>query len=111
MLITFSSDVSPDVVLFGEVATLFLHAMGESDKPPGILRGDNIRLATERLQNWLGSIPAERTADDAGEDGETTATDEEKRERQNRIGLKKRAFPLLELLDIAYKRQSDVIWR
>lgn len=108
MIVTFSSDVSADVVMFGEVATIFLHAMGEKEQPPGILRGENIRHAAERLRAFVGQVPEEKTGDD-GENG--NATPDEMHERKNRVGLKKRAFPLLELLDKSYRKSSDVIWR
>lgn len=107
MLVTFSSAVSPDVVLFGEVATLFLKAMGENEKPPGILRGENIRLAMQRLQSWLSAVPA----NDADEDDDSSSDQDKKPDRQSRVGLGTRALPLLELMDAAYKKQSDVIWR
>lgn len=108
MLITFSSDVYPDVVLFGDVAKVFLKIMGERDEPPGILRGENIRLAAERLQTWLGTVPEEKELDSKEEDA---AKDDDAAGRKNPVGLRKRAFPLLELLEIAYRKGSDVIWR
>ena len=53
MLITFTSESGADVVMFGEVARQFLRIMGEPDHPPGILRGDNIRQAADKLRSWL----------------------------------------------------------
>ena len=113
MLITFSTDVHPDVVLFGEVATIFLRIMGEKEEPPGILRGEDIKVAMERLQSWLNQMPQrdnndEENSDDEGDDKDDAGNGRSKR---GSVGLKKRAFPLLELMNAAYRKQSDVIWR
>lgn len=108
MLITFSNSVSPDVVLFGDVATIFLRVMGESEQPPGILRGENIKLAGDRLRAWLEQVPESPATD---EDGNGEPGDDEARERRNRVGLRQRAHPLLELMQAAYQKHSDVIWR
>ena len=70
MLITFSTDVHPDVVLFGEVATIFLRIMGEKEEPPGILRGEDIKVAMERLQSWLNQMPQRDNNDEENSDDE-----------------------------------------
>lgn len=108
MLITFTSKVHPDVVMFGDIATVLLRAMGQSEQPPGILRGDEIRLAADRLRAYVDHAPAENAAD---EEENTGKSDEERRERRNRVGLRTRALPLLDLLDASYRREADVIWR
>ncbi len=108
MLITFTTKVHPDVVMFGDIAGLLLKAMGENAPPPGILRGENIKTASDKLRAHLQMLPPEnkRPADE-----ETDKPEEEIKERLNFVGLKKRALPLLELLDAAYRNNSDVIWR
>lgn len=109
MLITFTSKVHPDVVMFGDIATVLLRAMGQSEQPPGILRGDEIRLAADRLRAYVDHAPAENAAVD--EEDNNSKSDEERRERRNRVGLRTRALPLLDLLDASYRREADVIWR
>ncbi|MEY4641997.1 MAG: hypothetical protein RLZZ227_1991, partial [Pseudomonadota bacterium] len=37
--------------------------------------------------------------------------DDEEKERRNKVGLRIRAVPLLELMDKSYQRDEDVIWR
>ena len=107
MLITFTSKVHPDVVMFGDVATVLLRAMGQSEQPPGILRGDEIRLAAEKLREYVDA--AQRQQSPAEDDG--NKTDEERKEQRNRVGLRTRVLPLLDLLDASYHRDADVIWR
>jgi hypothetical protein len=113
MLITFTSKVYPDVVMFGDVATILLHAMdlhalGLSEHPPGVLRGENIRLASDKLRDYLGTVPREKPV---GEDADGNKSDDERRESRNRVGLRTRAQPLLELMDASYRKNADVIFR
>lgn len=108
MLITFTSKAYPDVVMFGDIATVLLRAMGQSDEPPGILRGADIRLAAERLRAWLELRPQ---APPFVEDTDRIQSEEQLREARNRVSLRTRAQPLLELLDASYKKEADVIWR
>ena len=107
MLITFTSKYSPDLLMFGDIASQLLKAMGQSEKPPGALQGDNIKSAADRLRRYLQAIPnpdEQRVVDD--EDDEQA---DEKREQ--RVGLSIRAKPLLDMLDKAYKEKEDVMWR
>ena len=110
MLITFTSKVHPDVVMFGDVATVLLRAMGQSEQPPGILRGDEIRLAADKLRAYVDHAAPEKAGEEEEEDN-SSKSEEERRERRNRVGLRTRALPLLDLLDASYHREADVIWR
>lgn len=113
MLITFTSETGADVVMFGEVARQFLRIMGEPDHPPGILRGENIRHAANKLRHWLDEHspqPLENSAVTANSNGKSDDEDDEL-QRQQRINAKTRALPLLELLETAFKEKEDVIWR
>ncbi len=107
MLITFTSKVHPDVVMFGDVAMALLRAMGQSEQPPGILRGDEIRIAADKLRAYVDAAPKQKSPDDDAAD----KTEEERKEERNRVGLRTRALPLLDLLDASYHRDADVIWR
>jgi hypothetical protein len=108
MIITFTTKAHPDVVMFGDIAALLLKAMGESEHPPGILRGENIKTASDKLRAHLQLLPPE-TASPPNDHG--NKSEEEIKEQLNYIGLRKRALPLLELMDAAYRKDSDVIWR
>jgi hypothetical protein len=104
MLITFTSKSHPDVVLFGDIAIIFLRAMGASETPPGILRGEEIRQAADKLQQYLRMVlePANDGAQESKQTGEKLPPS---------IKLQQRALPLLELLEKAHKKGHDVIWR
>lgn len=107
MLITFTSKYSPDVLMFGDIASVLLKAMGQREMPPGALQGDDIKSAADQLRRYLQAIPnpdEQRVVDDEGDE----QADEK---REQRVGLSIRAKPLLDMLDKAYKEDADVIWR
>jgi len=108
MLVIFTSKVHADVVMFGDLAGRFLRVMGESELPPGILRGERIKEAADKLRAWLDELPAEPVPE---EDNNKIAAEDTEKERRNRVGLKIRALPLLELMDASYRKECDVIWR
>ena len=110
MLITFTSKVYPDVVMFGNVATALLRAMGQKEEPPGILRGEDIRIAAERLRAHLDiAAPKDKAANDEADD--PNKSEDERKEARNRVGLRTRALPLLDMMDACYKKDADLIWR
>src|SRR5690606_15382090 len=108
MPITFSSKYSPDVLMLGDIASVLLKAMGQSEMPPGALQGENIKAAADRLRQHLRALPdtdQQVVADD--EDDDAQADEQEERP----VGLSIRARPLLDMLDKAYKEKEDVMWR
>lgn len=108
MLITFTSKYSPDVMMFGDVASVLLKAMGQSETPPGALQGDSIKSAADQLRRYLQAIP---TPDKSVADDDEDDDDEQADKKEQRVGLSIRAKPLLDMLDKAYKEQENIIWR
>lgn len=104
MLITFTSKSSPDVLMFGDIASVLLKAMRQSEMPPGALQGENIKAAADRLRYYLQALP---------NTDEKVVTDDDDADEQEepQVGLGIRAQPLLDMLDKAYKEKEDVIWR
>jgi hypothetical protein len=97
MLIRFDSKAG-SITMFGEIATKLLRMMGQSGSVPGAILAPDIPPALERLRQ---AVSGERdpTADKkAGDDGEP------------QVGMKQRAFPLIELLERAAKQNADVMW-
>ncbi len=104
MLIEFRSDAGPSVVLFGEVAQVFLALMGQSGQLPGALKAEDIGRALEGLRAGLPSLP--RPA--------PSTPDEEQAEREGRrerpVAMATRAWPLLQLMEAAIRKQRDLMW-
>jgi hypothetical protein len=96
MLVRFDSKAGT-ITMFGEVAVELLKLMGQTGALPGALLAADIPAAVQRLRSAVDRQPAAKS-DDSKEDGEP------------KVGLRQRAFPLIELLERAAKGGADVIW-
>jgi hypothetical protein len=97
MLIRFDSKAGT-ITMFGDVAVELLRMMGQSGSIPGAILARDIPAALERLRS-----AASGTRDPAAE----SKTDEDS---EPKVGMRQRAFPLIELLERAAKQNADVIW-
>jgi hypothetical protein len=99
MLIRFDTK-SGTISMFGDVAKKLLRLMGQSGDVPGAILANDIPAAVERLKRGLSSEP-----DQPPKQPKTTDEKEEPA-----VGLKNRAFPLIELLERAAKHGDEVMW-
>jgi hypothetical protein len=97
MLVRFDSKAG-SITMFGEVAVDLLKLMGQSGALPGAILAADIPAAVERLRRGVEQQPASPDKAD------------EKDQAEPKVGLRQRAFPLIELLERAAKRGADVIW-
>lgn len=98
MLVRFDTK-SGSISTFGDVAKKLLRLMGQTGDVPGALLAADIPAAVARLRAALSNEPA-------------AAPQKESRDRDDEpiVGLRQRAFPLIELLERAAKRGDDVVW-
>jgi hypothetical protein len=97
MLVRFNSDAGL-ITMFGDVAVTLLKMMGQTGVLPGAIRPEDIPAALERLKQEVAAQPAAPPAGGSRDDGEP------------RVGIRQRAFPLIELLERAAKRGCYVTW-
>ena len=97
MLIRFDSKAGT-ITMFGDVATKLLQMMGQSGSIPGAILAKDIPPALERLRKSASGERDPSPDQKAGDDGEP------------QVGMKQRAFPLIELLERAAKQDADVVW-
>ncbi|MDB5866946.1 MAG: hypothetical protein JWO70_4752 [Betaproteobacteria bacterium] len=97
MLIRFDSKAGT-ITMFGDVAINLLRMMGQSGSVPGAILAKDIPPALERLRQSVSGERDPAAKPKADEDGEP------------KVGLRQRAFPLIELLERAAKQNADVIW-
>ncbi len=103
MLITFQTKAWSHVTLFGEVGQTLLKMMGHSGTVPGALLADDVAAALERLQRALAAAePAEKRPAPAPQEDDDAAAPP--------VGLRLRAFPLIQLLSAAAQKHCDVMW-
>lgn len=101
MLVRFESDVG-NLTMFGDVAVKLLKMMGHSGSVPGAILPKDIPAALARLEQALESEP---------ESAVVTRQGRKEEDKEPPVSLKRRAFPLMELLARAAKEECEVMWR
>ena len=97
MLVRFHSKVG-GFSIQGDIATALLRLMGMSGDVPGAVLAKDVPAALERLKRGVaGGAEPKQSEDDEAESGP-------------RVSLATRAYPLVQLLENAAKRNCDVIW-
>ena len=102
MLIKFQSDVGT-LTMFDDVAVPLLKLMGHSGAVPSAIMPEDIPAALVKLKTAVAAQP------DSPDPAAATRGDQEEGELP--VSLKQRAFPLIELLERAAKRECEVVWR
>lgn len=109
MLVTFKSAASADVIMFGDVAKRLIGVLG---KDPGDTQGI---VTVEQLPDAIARLRAAIDEDKARQ-AERSAEDEERDAEHGRsgmaapVGLAQRAWPLLDMLEVAAKEGVPVVW-
>jgi hypothetical protein len=96
-LITFSCDAYENISYFNDVAKNLLSLMGHSGTVPGAMKANEVSQALSRLQQNLGR-------------DKTSAPRQDNDEEELQISLRKRAIPLIGMLEAAVKKNCDVMW-
>ena len=97
MLVTFHSRAWGDITMFGDIAVELLKMMGHTGTVPSAILAKDIPPALDQLQNKLGvTVPAGRVNED--EDSEPN------------VDLRKRAYPLIQMLRASAREGTDVLW-
>jgi hypothetical protein len=102
MLVTFHSKAWSSIVMFGDVATMLLKMAGHSGALPGAIVARDVPQALARLERELAALPEEdgkRSVPANNDDADTPP-----------VGLRLRAFPLIQMLTAAAKQECDVMW-
>jgi hypothetical protein len=103
MLVTFHSKAWSSITLFGDVAVTLLKMAGHSGTVPSALRAADIPSALARLNQALAAAPAEngkQSVPAGGGDAEDPSP----------VGIRLRAYPLIQMLSAAAAQKSDVMW-
>ena len=103
MIVRFSTRAGA-LTMHGDAAVALLKAMGHSGTVPGAILAADLPAALASLRQTLATQAAAPPAP-AGE-GE----DEEQQEREPPVSLRMRAVPLLDMIETAIARDSDLMW-
>jgi Domain of unknown function (DUF1840) len=99
MLVRFDSKVG-GFSMFGDIALTLLKMMGHSGTVPGAILAQDIPPALDKLKAAVAAAPDPAPEPKSG--------DREGKELP--VSLRQRAFPLIELLDLAARSGCDVLW-
>ncbi len=103
MLVTFHTKAWSSITLFGDVAVTLLKMAGHSGTVPGALLAADLPAAIAQLKKGLAAIP-----DEDGDKNEKRETKDD--DAEPRVGLRSRAYPLIQLLSAASEQKCDVMW-
>jgi len=103
MLITFETKAYANITMFGDVAKKLIKYMGHSGSVPSAIRAEDLPQALDKLKAAVQREVQETQQD--GSDGDSSPDEEA------HVGVDKRAKPLIELLEAAIERNTDVMWR
>jgi hypothetical protein len=109
-LVVFRSKAAGEIYMFAETAHRLLGIIGKADSPKGVITAYQMPDALARLVAAVDAEKAQQAEaaherDAADRRGEPPAT-----AQQQPITLSQRAFPLIEMLRAACKRNVDVTW-
>ncbi len=107
MLITFSSKAGADILMLAQHAKPLLLIIGKTDDKDlltrGVLMPEQLLDAIAQLEEAIGAEHPQNQEDDPD-------TDLPKEAIARPVGLRQRAFPLLDLLKRAHELNTPVMW-
>ena len=101
MIVTFSTDAFGDMTMFGDVAVSLLKKMGHSGTVPGAIMADDVPAALAKLTTAIEALKEQQAA---------PSSTSNKDESEPAVSLAKRALPLINLLNAAAEKKTDVMW-
>jgi hypothetical protein len=104
MLVTFHSKAWSRITMFGDVAVTLLKMAGHSGTVPSALLAADIPAALARLEQELAAAGAEEDSKQGGR------SDDEDAENAKPVGIRLRAYPLIQMLSAAARQRCDVMW-
>jgi hypothetical protein len=108
MLITFRSQASGDVMMFGDVARQMLRIIGKESADKGIVTVAQLPDAIAALQH---AIAADKAAwGEQSAFGQVNTEVEPDGRKEPFVSASQRARPLLELLEWSLKSDKPVLW-
>jgi hypothetical protein len=107
-LVVFRSKAAGEIFMFAETARRIFQILGRAEAPRGVITADQVPEALQRLVDAVDQEKeqlkaAQQEADAADKQGDGAV-------RERPVTLGQRAFPLIEMLRAAQKKQVDVTW-
>lgn len=104
MLITFQSTATPDVRMLKELAQYLLSIVGKRLDTRGVIMHDDLLSAIDRLEAAISESKKSEAAH------ETWQWALHGHQTEHSGGLSQRAWPFLDMLREAHKKNADILW-
>jgi len=105
MIYKFRSKAAGDVIMTASVGDRVLRAMGREPGPQGIFEAESLRSLIHAMEIAIAADEAQRAgsteAEGARPDGAGAG---------DRVSLKQRAWPLMEMMKRADAAKQDIVW-
>lgn len=112
MLVTFRSEATESITMFGDVAKSLLNMMGATGRVPGALSAEDVPGALTRLESEVEGLKAaaHATAAPPADNEDAAAEEDEGDTKQGPVALATRAVPLVSLMKRAAAANAGVMW-
>lgn len=107
MIVSFSTKYG-SFPMHGDTAVTLLRMMGHSGNVPGAILAAYLPASLDHLRKGL-AMHGDEPAPAPGQHQHAAARDDE-REKEPLIRLRTRAVPLIDMIETAIKRNSDLMW-
>jgi uncharacterized protein DUF1840 len=107
-LVVFRSKAAAEIFMFAETAQRLLQIIGKQQGARGVIRAEEAADALHRLLDAVEQEKAELRQERARREQDERAGNAHR--EQAPITLAQRAFPLIEMLRAAQRKQVDVTW-
>lgn len=101
-MITFRSEVGPDIMMFDDIAHQMMDLIGKERTDRGV-------VTVEQLPACIARLKAAGSQDRA-QHGDSFHDEDEGSESAPPVGLSQRVIPLIELMEISLERRKPVTW-
>lgn len=106
-LVIFRSKAAADIIMFGENARRIFEIIGRPESPRGVITAEQVPDALQRLTAAVEQEKGQQSAAPGREGSEESATHGA---QARGVTFSQRAFPLIEMLRAAQKKNADVTW-
>lgn len=107
-LVVFRSKAAGEIFMFAETARRIFQIIGRQDAPRGVITAAQVPEALQRLLDAVAQEKAQIKA--AQEEADAADKQGDGSVREQPVTLGQRAYPLIEMLRAAQKKQVDVTW-
>lgn len=110
-LVVFRSKAAGEIFMFNETARRIFEIIGKDEGPRGVITAEQVPDVLNRLQAAVDEEKAAlKAAEDEARGADRSGSGVTEPAGQRAITLSQRAFPLLEMLHAAQKKNVDVTW-